>query len=112
MRFLWTLKKEKPDILVVQGDTFTAFLAAFLGFYLKSKIAHVEAGLRTHDKWDPFPEEIHRQLIARLADFHFAPTEQAKENLIREHISEKHIYVTGNTVHLTDWFMFCVCNLL
>ncbi|MEK7087234.1 MAG: UDP-N-acetylglucosamine 2-epimerase (non-hydrolyzing), partial [Patescibacteria group bacterium] len=97
LRFLRILKKERPDILMVQGDTSTAFLAAFLAFHFKIKIAHIEAGLRTHDKYSPFPEEINRQLIGRLADFHFAPTEQAKNNLLKEGIVEEKIFLTGNT---------------
>lgn len=97
LKFLRILKKEKPDILMVQGDTSTAFLAAFLAFHFKIKIAHIEAGLRTHDKYSPFPEEMNRQLICRLADFHFAPTEQAKNNLLREGIAEEKIFLTGNT---------------
>lgn len=97
LKFLRILKKEKPDILMVQGDTSTAFLAAFLAFYFKISIAHVEAGLRTYDKYKPFPEEINRQLISRLADFHFAPTEQAKNNLLKEGIDDKKIFLSGNT---------------
>ena len=97
LRYMKFLKKEKPDMVIVQGDTLTAFLAAFLAFLAKTPVAHVEAGLRTYDKFAPFPEEINRQLIARLADIHFAPTESAKQNLLREGISENHIYVVGNT---------------
>jgi len=97
LKFLRILKKEKPDILMVQGDTSTAFLAAFLAYHFKIKIAHIEAGLRTHDKYSPFPEEMNRQLICRLADFHFAPTKQAKENLLKEGVDEKKIFLTGNT---------------
>jgi len=97
LRYMKFLKKEKPDMVIVQGDTLTAFLAAFLAFLTKTPVAHVEAGLRTYDKFAPFPEEINRQLIARLADIHFAPTESAKQNLLREGISENHIYVVGNT---------------
>ncbi len=97
LRYMRFLKKQKPDMVIVQGDTLTAFLAAFLAFLNKIKVAHVEAGLRTHDKWAPFPEEINRQLIARLADIHFAPTESAKQNLLREGIDEKDIHVVGNT---------------
>ena len=91
------LKKEKPDLLVVQGDTSTAFLAAFIGYHFKIPIAHVEAGLRTYNKYQPFPEEINRRLIAGLADYHFAPTEQAKINLLRENVAQERIWVTGNT---------------
>ncbi|MBI5305998.1 UDP-N-acetylglucosamine 2-epimerase (non-hydrolyzing) [Candidatus Wolfebacteria bacterium] len=97
LKFLKILKKEKPDILMVQGDTSTAFLAAFLAYHFKIKIAHIEAGLRTYDKYSPFPEEMNRQLISRLADFHFAPTEQAKNNLLKEGIANEKIFLTGNT---------------
>ena len=97
LKFLKILKKEKPDILMVQGDTSTAFLAAFLAYHFKIKIAHIEAGLRTYDKYSPFPEEMNRQLISRLADFHFAPTERAKNNLLKEGISKEKIFLTGNT---------------
>jgi UDP-N-acetylglucosamine 2-epimerase (non-hydrolysing) len=97
LKFLRILKKEKPDILMVQGDTSTAFLAAFLAYHFKIKIAHIEAGLRTYDKYSPFPEEMNRQLICRLADFHFAPTEGAKNNLLKEGISAGKIFLTGNT---------------
>jgi UDP-N-acetylglucosamine 2-epimerase (non-hydrolysing) len=92
------LQRQKPDVIVVQGDTTTAFVSALAAFYLKIKIAHVEAGLRTYDKFAPFPEEMNRRLITHLADFHFAPTKRAKENLLKEGISEKQIIVTGNTV--------------
>ena len=95
--FLRILKKEKPDILMVQGDTSTAFLAAFLAFHFKIKIAHIEAGLRTYDKYSPFPEEINRQLISRLADLHFAPTERAQNNLLKEGIAKEKTFLTGNT---------------
>lgn len=97
IRFVRILKKEKPDLLVVQGDTSTALLAALIGFHMKVPIAHVEAGLRTHNKYSPFPEEMNRALIGRLADLHYAPTEGAKENLLREGIIEERIVVSGNT---------------
>lgn len=97
LRYMRFLKKEKPDMIVVQGDTLTAFLAAFLAFLMKAPVAHVEAGLRTYNKYSPFPEEIMRQLIARIADVHFAPTERAKQNLLREGIDENNIHVVGNT---------------
>ena len=89
---------ERPDIVLVQGDTTTAFAAALAAFYLKIRIGHVEAGLRTFDKYNPFPEEINRRLISHLADFHFAPTLRAKENLLAEGINPSSIFVTGNTV--------------
>ncbi|MEN3009613.1 MAG: UDP-N-acetylglucosamine 2-epimerase (non-hydrolyzing) [Candidatus Bipolaricaulaceae bacterium] len=92
------LENESPDIVLVQGDTTTAFAAALAAFYLKIPIGHVEAGLRTSDKYQPFPEEINRRLISHLADLHFAPTERAKANLLAEGIPPAHVYVTGNTV--------------
>ncbi|MBU3955059.1 UDP-N-acetylglucosamine 2-epimerase (non-hydrolyzing), partial [bacterium] len=97
LRFLKILKTEKPDLLIIQGDTSTAFLAAFLGFHFKIPIAHIEAGLRTYNKYSPFPEEMNRQLISRLADFHFAPTERDADNLLKEGISKSNIILTGNT---------------
>lgn len=87
-----------PDMILVQGDTMSAFVAALAGFYSKIRIAHIEAGLRTNRKEEPYPEEISRQLISRLADLHFAPTLKAKQNLISENIPESMIHVTGNTV--------------
>jgi UDP-N-acetylglucosamine 2-epimerase (non-hydrolysing) len=92
------LEKQKPDLIFVQGDTTTAFVSALSGYYKKIKVVHVEAGLRTEDKFAPFPEEMNRRLLAALADFHFAPTQKARENLLREGISDKNILVTGNTV--------------
>lgn len=92
------LETERPDIVLVQGDTTTAFAIALAAFYLKVPIGHVEAGLRTFDKYQPFPEEINRRLIGHLADLHFAPTLTAKANLLAEGIPEQRIYVTGNTV--------------
>jgi UDP-N-acetylglucosamine 2-epimerase (non-hydrolysing) len=91
------LEKEKPDMIFVQGDTTTAFVGALAGFYKKIKVAHVEAGLRSHNKYSPFPEEINRVLVGHLADYHFAPTQRAKENLYKENI-KKNVYVVGNTV--------------
>lgn len=89
---------EKPDWIFVQGDTTSAFIASLIGFYSGIKVAHIEAGLRTYDKASPWPEEVNRQLISKLSDFHFAPTERSKQNLIVEGISENAILVTGNTV--------------
>lgn len=87
-----------PDIVLVQGDTTTAFLTAFVAFYRKIRVGHVEAGLRTFNKYNPFPEEINRQLISKIADLNFAPTEKAKENLLNERTDENGIILTGNTV--------------
>lgn len=94
----WVLEDYKPDYVFVHGDTTTSTATALASFYSTIKVCHVEAGLRTHDKWSPFPEEINRQITARLADFHFAPTEQAKLNLINEGIKSDSIFITGNTV--------------
>jgi UDP-N-acetylglucosamine 2-epimerase (non-hydrolysing) len=91
------LDENKPDLIFVQGDTTTAFVGALAGFYKKIKVAHIEAGLRSHNKYSPFPEEINRVLVGHLADYHFAPTERAKENLIKEGIKEN-IFVVGNSV--------------
>jgi UDP-N-acetylglucosamine 2-epimerase (non-hydrolysing) len=92
------LDKAKPDIVLVHGDTTTSSVAAWSAFHRGIKVGHVEAGLRTYDKHAPFPEEVNRQLTARIADYHFAPTETAKHHLINEGISESTILVTGNTV--------------
>ena len=92
------LREIKPDLILVQGDTTTTFAASLAAFYQKIRIGHVEAGLRTNDKYRPFPEEINRHLTSVMADYHFAPTEKAKLNLLKEGISEDSIYVTGNTV--------------
>lgn len=90
--------KEKPDVILVHGDTTTTFAASLSAFYHKVKIGHVEAGLRTYDKYSPFPEEMNRVMTGHMADFHFAPTQNNKNNLLREGIAEENIYVTGNTV--------------
>ena len=97
LRFFLLLKRTRPSLLVVHGDTSTAFLAAFFAFHFKILVAHVEAGLRTGNKYAPFPEEMNRRLVAVLADLHFSPTEAARENLIREGVSPSKIFVTGNT---------------
>ncbi len=89
---------ERPDVVLVQGDTTTAFCGALAAFYHKAKVGHVEAGLRTDDKYAPFPEEINRRLVTQIADFHFAPTEYARRALLNEGIAESMIFVTGNTV--------------
>jgi UDP-N-acetylglucosamine 2-epimerase (non-hydrolysing) len=88
----------KPDLVIVQGDTTTSFCGALVAFYGQIPIGHVEAGLRTWDKFSPFPEEINRVIISRVADLHFAPTQWAKDNLLREGVSEAKVFVTGNTV--------------
>lgn len=92
------LEEYKPDYVYVHGDTSTSSVAALAAFYAGAKVCHVEAGLRTHDKWSPFPEEMNRQLTGRLADFHFTPTAASRENLLNENIRPENILVTGNTV--------------
>lgn len=92
------LQKEVPDIVLVQGDTTTTFAGALAAFYHQIPVGHIEAGLRTYHKHNPFPEEKNRQMTSVLADLHFAPTERARENLINEGIPPESIYVTGNTV--------------
>lgn len=91
------LQQHQPDWLLVQGDTTTVMVAALLGYYNHIKVGHVEAGLRTHDKWQPFPEEINRRVAGVVADLHFAPTENNRLNLLNEGIRDEHIHVTGNT---------------
>jgi UDP-N-acetylglucosamine 2-epimerase (non-hydrolysing) len=92
-----TLVEFKPDLVFIQGDTTTSLMAALAAFYLQVPVAHVEAGLRTYNPLAPWPEEMNRQISGRIADIHFAPTENAKRNLINENVPPKHIYVTGNT---------------
>jgi len=92
------LANNKPDLIVVQGDTTTVFCAAYVAFLHKIKVAHVEAGLRTWDKYTPFPEEMNRVLTTRLADYHFAPTLQSRKNLLADGVVDERIFVTGNTV--------------
>jgi UDP-N-acetylglucosamine 2-epimerase (non-hydrolysing) len=92
------LEQEKPDFVVVQGDTSTTFIGALAAFYHKIAVAHVEAGLRTRQKYYPFPEEINRHLTTVLSDAHFAPTDESKQNLLDEGIPPEKIWVTGNTV--------------
>lgn len=91
------IQKEKPHIVLVHGDTTTTFVASLAAFYNKTKVGHVEAGLRTFDKYFPFPEEMNRKLAGSIADLHFAPTTLTKENLLRENVREDSIFVTGNT---------------
>lgn len=92
-----TMKEVKPDIVLVHGDTTTTFVASLAAFYNQVAIGHVEAGLRTWDKYSPFPEEMNRQLTGVMADLHFSPTNGSADNLRREAKPEKSIYVTGNT---------------
>jgi len=90
--------KEKPDMILVHGDTTTTFSGALAAFYQQIKVGHVEAGLRTFDKYFPFPEEMNRKLTGSLADLHFAPTKGSKANLLREGVKESDVFITGNTV--------------
>jgi len=92
------LFKENPSLVVVQGDTTSAFAVALAAFYLRIPVAHVEAGLRSFDRYQPFPEEINRTLISHLCDLNFCPTRRAAENLVREGIEPGSIHITGNTV--------------
>lgn len=91
-------QKEKFDLILVQGDTTTVFLGALAGYYTKTPVAHVEAGLRTADRFSPYPEEMNRRLAGTLADLHFPPTAAAGANLVQEGIAPEHVVVTGNTV--------------
>lgn len=95
--FETVLEKEKPDIVLVHGDTTTSFAAALAAFYQQVPVGHVEAGLRTYDPYSPFPEEMNRSLTGRIASLHFAPTEANRKNLEREHAAGR-VFVTGNTV--------------
>lgn len=92
------LREVQPDVVLVHGDTTTSTAAALAAFYQQIPVGHVEAGLRTHNIYSPWPEEMNRQLTGRMATYHFAPTQLAKENLIKENLDPKHIVVTGNTV--------------
>jgi UDP-N-acetylglucosamine 2-epimerase (non-hydrolysing) len=92
------LAEVKPDWILVQGDTTTVLASSLAAYYRHIRVGHVEAGLRTQDKWQPFPEEIDRRVASVVADLHFAPTEWARQNLLRENIPQDHIIVTGNPV--------------
>ncbi|HHV99163.1 MAG TPA: UDP-N-acetylglucosamine 2-epimerase (non-hydrolyzing) [Clostridiaceae bacterium] len=92
------LEKEKPDIVLVHGDTTTTFVGSLAAFYRHIKVGHVEAGLRTFDKYFPYPEEMNRRLTGVLSDLHFSPTQTNKNNLINEGVDAQNIYLTGNTV--------------
>lgn len=91
------IKEVKPDIVLVHGDTTTTFAGALAAFYNQVSIGHVEAGLRTYDKYSPFPEEMNRQMVDSMTDLYFAPTKISKENLLKQNIFEDKIYITGNT---------------
>ncbi|MEI7356781.1 UDP-N-acetylglucosamine 2-epimerase (non-hydrolyzing) [Pectobacterium versatile] len=88
----------KPDLVLVHGDTTTTFATSLAAFYQRIPVGHVEAGLRTGNLYSPWPEEANRKLTGHLAMYHFAPTENSRQNLLREHLSDRHIFVTGNTV--------------
>lgn len=92
------IKEAKPDIVLVHGDTTTTFAGALASFYCQTKIGHVEAGLRTYDKYSPFPEEMNRCLTTYLADLYFAPTVNNEDNLLKENVDKNKIFITGNTV--------------
>ena len=92
------MEEFNPNYVFVHGDTTTTMAGSIASFYSGAKLCHVEAGLRTNNKLSPFPEEINRQITARICDYHFAPTETSKKNLLKENISENSIIVTGNTV--------------
>jgi len=102
------LAEVKPDILLVHGDTITTFAASLAAFFAKISVGHVEAGLRTYDKYRPYPEEVNRKLVTAIADLYFAPTAQARENLLKEGIPSNAIYVTGNTA--IDFLKYAVTD--
>ena len=91
-------KQEKPDVVLVHGDTTTSTAAALAAFYQQIPVAHIEAGLRTHNIYSPWPEEMNRQITSRIATYNFAPTSLSRQNLLRENVSDESITVTGNTV--------------
>ena len=97
-RFHAVLAAHRPDVVLVQGDTTTAMMASLAAFYHRVPVGHVEAGLRTLDRYSPFPEEINRRLVSHLTSLHFAPTNWSRDNLLKEGIPSQHIIVTGNTV--------------
>lgn len=92
------VREYRPQLMLVQGDTASVFFASLVGFFERVKVGHVEAGLRSHDKWRPYPEEIFRRLTGVSADLHFAPTPEARENLLRENVPARQVFMTGNTV--------------
>lgn len=97
-KFKSALEEFKPDLVLVHGDTTTSVVCALSAFYKKIPVGHIEAGLRTKNIYSPFPEEMNRQITSRIASFHFAPTNQAKKNLLDEGVDKKKIFVTGNTI--------------
>lgn len=111
------IREVKPDIVLVHGDTSTTFAASLAAYYNQTKVGHVEAGLRTYDKYQPFPEEMNRRLTGAIADLHFSPTEPSKKNLLKENIDENIIFITGNTAidalktTIDDSYIFTVDEL-
>lgn len=111
------IRKVRPDIVLVHGDTSTTFAASLAAYYNQTKVGHVEAGLRTYDKYQPFPEEMNRRLTGAIADLHFSPTSLAKENLLKENIDNNTIFITGNTAidalktTIDDGYVFAVDEL-
>ncbi len=100
------LSERQPAFVIVQGDTTSTLAGALAAYYCRVPVGHVEAGLRTPDKYAPFPEEMNRRLVTTVSDFHFAPTEQARENLLREGVPEERVHLTGNTVvDALQWIM-------
>lgn len=91
------IEQTQPDVVLVQGDTTSAFVGALAAFYHRISLGHIEAGLRSFDKFNPYPEEINRKFISVVADWHFAPTREAKQNLLKENVPSNRVYVTGNT---------------
>jgi UDP-N-acetylglucosamine 2-epimerase (non-hydrolysing) len=102
------LQEVRPDLVLVQGDTTSTFIGSLAAYYQKIAVGHIEAGLRTHNRYAPFPEEINRRLTGVIADLHFAPTERARENLLGENVSAHSIFVTGNTS--IDALLWTVAN--
>ena len=92
---LWS--RDRPDVVLVQGDTTSSFVAGLVAYYLRITLGHVEAGLRTQDKFAPFPEEMNRRLVDAMADYYFAPTEESRRNLLNERVPADRVHVTGNT---------------
>jgi len=97
-RMTTVLEEERPDWVLVQGDTTTAMTTALASFYQRVAVGHIEAGLRTNDPYNPFPEEINRRIVSKLASLHFAPTERARQSLLAEDIREQNVFLTGNTI--------------
>ncbi|BBC76219.1 non-hydrolyzing UDP-N-acetylglucosamine 2-epimerase [Lactococcus cremoris] len=91
------VKQEKPDVILVHGDTAATLAGALVAYFNQIKLAHIEAGLRTYNKFSPFPEEMNRQIVGLLADYHFTPTEMTRDNLLKEGKNRKQVFVVGNS---------------